>query len=254
MLAAGACVYAPASALAADIAFVDKAASDADNFIGDLIDYADELRVKGIKLGEKKTTEVCVPAGAKMRGIGKATLTGPDNKPVEFSLFQVKDFNAKRTACLDAKSTDGEDTKQAQIGTIVALDPVMLRKSPPDRYGYTFGTLVVPYKYQFKGDRSTSGGATLGGYVGYRATVYGSSTIVMAFAGATKVDVPSTKDGKPVIDSLAGLSYGVGVLGSIKDAFKLGVVVGADRVSKSANYVNNGKAWVSFSLGYDFFN
>jgi hypothetical protein len=32
----------------------------------------------------------------------------------------------------------------------------------------------------------------------------------------------------------------------------MGLVIGADRVSKSARYADNGKMWLAVSLGFDF--
>lgn len=238
---------APASAPAPSGVQFAQSSSDRDNFTGDRIKYAVTLSARATRLGNGgETVLTCVPAGTSMYGLGKGTLVdGTSSK--DRSLFTV------REAPVDA----GQECRKEDLvkrGQTVLLDPEMLQKSPPDRYGWTFGTLVVPYKYQIKGDRSLSGGATLGGYMGYRATVYGTSAVGIVFAGATKVDVPVEKDGKAATESVAGLSYGVGLLGSIKDAFKVGLVVGADRVDRKVAYVNNGRAWVSISLGYDFYN
>jgi hypothetical protein len=225
-----------------------QSVSDRDNYTGDRIKYRfTTLEVKATKLGNGgETRSVCVPSGTSMHGLGKGTLVdGGTSK--ERSLFSL------REAPTDTNG-ECEAAKLVKKGETVLLDPEMLRQSPPDRYGWTFGTLVVPYKYQVKGDKSVSGGATLGGYAGFRATVYGTSAMGIVFAGATKVDVPTLKDGSPVTESAAGFSYGVGVLSSIKDSFKIGLVVGADRVDKKLGYVNNGKAWLSVSLGYDFFD
>ena len=222
--------------------------SDRDNFTGDRIRYRlTTLMLQATKLGNGgETVPVCVPSGTSLLGIGKGTLTA-DGKAQELSIFSLKEA---------AKDTAGEcgTTALVKPGQAVLVDPEMLRKSPPERYGWTYGTLVVPYKYQIQGDRSLSGGATLGGYAGFRGSLFNGPTLVfMGFAGATKVDVPTTRNGQAVTESVAGLSYGVGLLGSIKDAFKVGFVIGTDRVDNKLGYVNNGKAWVSFSLGYDFY-
>jgi hypothetical protein len=46
----------------------------------------------------------------------------------------------------------------------------------------------------------------------------------------------------------------VALLGTVKDTFQLGVVLGADRVNRNVRYVNNNKPWIAFSLGFDFSN
>jgi hypothetical protein len=44
----------------------------------------------------------------------------------------------------------------------------------------------------------------------------------------------------------------------VKDSFQLGLVLGWDRVGRSANFANNGKlwlaGWLAVSLGYAFSN
>ena len=242
--------------------------SDRDNFTGDRIRFPyTTLIVEATKLGNGGgTTPVCVPARTNLLGVGKGTLNA-NGSVKEMSIFSLK---APAVPPVLATSSPDEvkeaqaaaATAAAQCGTVpvaavgqaVLLDPEMLRKSPPERFGWTYGTLVVPYKYQVQGDRSLSGGATLGGYAGFRGSPFGGPSLVfMGFAGATKVDVPTTRNGQAVTESVAGLSYGVGLLGSIKDAFKVGFVIGADRVDNKLGYVNNGKTWISFSLGYDFY-
>jgi hypothetical protein len=234
-------------AQAADVKFVTAAPSDAKNFIGDRVNFPDALHVNAVALGSNKTEPVCIAAKTRLRGMGVASIKVlGESEPKEHVLFLVADTETDKTnAC------NGE--RLAKEGQTVALDAALLAKVPPDRYGLTYGTLIVPYKYQFRGDRSVAGGATLGGYVGYRASsLLFTSVSLITFAGPTKVDVARLKDGKAETESLAGLSYGVGMLGTVKDSFKAGLVIGTDRVAKSAGYVNNGKAWVSLSLGYDF--
>ena len=242
--------------------------SDRDNFTGDRIRFPHTtLIASATTLGNGGgTSSTCVPTNVDLLGIGKGTLN-TNGSVKEMSIFSLKapvvpvlgatakpqEVAAAEAAAAAAKAQCGA-VPVATVGQSLLLDPEMLRKSPPERFGWTYGTLVVPYKYQIKGDRSLSGGATLGGYAGFRGSPFGSPSLVfMGFAGATKVDVPTTKNGQAVTESVAGLSYGVGVLGSIKDAFKLGLVIGADRVDNKLGYVNNGKTWISFSLGYDFY-
>jgi hypothetical protein len=215
------------------------------NYLGDEVTYSTTVHVKSIRLGTNQVEEVCVPAKVDLRGLGKAKLT-ENNKEFDRVLFSVGEVTDEAIKLCPDKA------KVAKEGTVVAFDPDLLVSVPPRRTGWSYGTLVVPYKFQFKGDRSLSGGATLGGYLGYRVTRLGTTVQPIFFAGATKVDVPKLVDGKSTTEQLAGLSYGIGLLSNFKQAFQVGLVVGADRVSKGANYVNNGKPWVSLSLGYAF--
>jgi hypothetical protein len=257
--AAVAAVAGAASASGSGIKYVDKQATDNENYLGDRVDFSPVVYAKQVYLGSTtlNSIEVCIPPEARLRGLGKATLKDGSND-VEFDLFLVKEMGPPSSTC----KTGSEVVKE---GATVAIRPAILSKTPPNRYGWAFGTLFVPFKYQLRGDGGLSGGATLGGYVGRRWSWGGTSFQTVIFGGATKVDVAVEKPGKPavgttpavepttVIESLAGFSYGTGVMGAIKDSFKWGLVFGADRVSKSAKYVNNGKMWVSLSLGYEFF-
>ncbi len=235
----------PASGKPAEVKYVTNAPSSAQNFVGDSVKFNVPILGKQVVLGANTGKVVCLGAGSKLRGIGVASIKEAGADPKEHAVFEIDSLQAA------AKPQCG-DIDLAQPGLAIAIDPDTLSNTPPNRHGWTYGTLIVPYKYQFGGDRSVSGGATLGGYMGYRTSLSGSSVAFITFAGPTKVDVAQMKDGKASTESLAGLSYGVGLLGTIKDGFKAGVVLGTDRVAKSAGYPNNGKPWISLSLGYDF--
>jgi hypothetical protein len=220
-------------------------ASDLDNYRSDTVSLQTDVQTLSVQLGGTgKPQPTCVPEGTRMLGLGRVTVVPAEGKdPEERALFKVVDAAQATTDC----------ATPARLGQLVALQASAL-STTKKRSGYSYGTLTVPYKYQLKGDRSLGGGATLGGYVGRRTETFGLSNQLVAFAGVTKVDVPVTDNGKSRTDQLFGLSYGVGLLSTVKGAFQLGLVVGADRVSKSANYANNGKPWVSLSLGFDFTN
>lgn len=236
---------APASA-ASGVQFVEQRASDTENYIGDKVRYPTAIFAKGIALGSDEVKNVCIEPNIDLRGLGKVNIK-MGTQLVEHKAFVVMDPAPTKVTVCKAEEQPAENS-------IVALDPAMLKSVPPKRSGLTFGTLVVPYKYHLKGDQSLGGGATLGGYLGWRYQAWGYDLQAVGFAGATKVDVPGLKDGKATTDSVAGLSYGIGLLGTVKNEFKLGLVAGQDRVNRSVNYVNNGKTWFSVSIGYDFFN
>jgi hypothetical protein len=291
--AAAATAVAAAAAPAAStpdfsVKYVTQVASDAENYLGDRIKFSVTVHAKRVHVGSSTLapTDVCIPAGSSLRGQGKMTAReGADEVTYDvFSLGAVESGEPEcaksppstnrqeKAACQAAIQQAADALKQAcndvavvAMTDTVAIRAAVLKKTPPNRHGWAFGTLLVPFKYQLRGDRSTSGGATLGGYVGYRSALLGTSWQTIVFAGPTKVEVAVTTPAKaatattPAVEaktdlqSLAGLSYGAGFLGSIKESFKWGLVFGADQVSRSANYVNNGKLWISLSLGYEFF-
>lgn len=239
---------------AAEVVVVEPA-SDAGLYTGDTIRLPAAVEGPAVVLGRSEAGEQrCVPARRSLKGVGRIGIKGEDDKVVEHALFRVGRPEKGDRPADCGKAADGKETL-AEVGTLIAVDPDLLGRLSMRRSGWSFGTLGVPYKYQLRGDRSLSGGATLGGYLGRRVSLGDSMNLqAIVFVGATKVDVPVEKDGTPETQSMFGLSHGIGVLGSVKDGFKMGLVLGWDRVSRSADYANNGKPWVSVSLGYDFFN
>jgi hypothetical protein len=220
--------------------------SDASNYLGDRISYDFSIEASKARLGKSGVSAepACVASRTSLKGVGKVTAGNGDPQLV---------FRVSANPPADAHDCD-TGQKQVSVGDLVLIDPQVLQGMPPNRFGFTYGTLLVPYKYQFKGDKSLSGGAAIGGYLGYREAFSGYSSRFILFGGITKIDVPTVTDDKVGVESVAGLSYGLGWLGTVKDSFQLGVVIGADRVSKSVGYVNNGKPWLAVSLGFGFSN
>lgn len=231
-----------------------SAKNAASDYHGDTISFPVHQKAKVVLFGSTDMPkDGCLYAGTNMKGIGQAEVaTGEKGQGASRSLFVVGENKPTEGA-----PSETDCPNPVASGSVVALDPQMLDIAHA-RSGWTYGTLVVPYKFQYSGDRSISGGATLGAYVGRRVNIpspWGLSSLsaqVVGFAGLTKVDVQSEAEGKSKTDQLAGISYGVGLLTTVKQAFQVGLVVGADRVAKSANYVNNGKTWISLSVGYAF--
>jgi hypothetical protein len=125
--------------------------------------------------------------------------------------------------------------------------------SVDSRSGFDFGALAVPFKVQMTGKQAFSSSASLGGYVGYRIPVGTDSGLVISpilFAGASNISVPSQSD-PTTTETVAGLSYGIGFITTVKDSIQVGLVVGFDHVD-SASYAYNDKPWLSFEIGYSF--
>lgn len=233
---------------------VAKPKSDADNYRNDSVRFDVDLSVKKLRLGDGATsTPGCLPGGAELYGLGKVLVTAADGKtPEERALFRVVELAAKpefQTAC-KAESKDDKDRPVAK-GEVVALAPGTL-DTHHARRGWTYGALSVPYKLQLRGDRGQGSGGALGGYVGGRFMWSGLSNQLVGFVGLTKVDVPVTKDGKPATDQIAGISYGLGLLTTVKGSFQAGIVLGFDKVPRSSGYAYNDKPWLSVSLGHSF--
>jgi hypothetical protein len=94
----------------------------------------------------------------------------------------------------------------------------------------------------------------MGPYLGYRLSKasYGLEVKFIGFLGATTASVNQNVNGQNTTQSLAGFSYGVGVIGEIKKSFQLGFVIGVDKFSDSLAYPNSGQPWLAVSLGFEF--
>lgn len=225
-------------------------ASDATVFISDQIQLNVAQAVKLIDLSAQEKTAIyaCAPRNTELRGAGTVEI---DNKT--YPIFVVKNVSLEMEDLATCPVVDSRVLR----GQIVALSVNEIVSIPPSRYGVTYGTLLIPFKYQIQGDKSFYGGSTLGGYVGYRQDrtfITGMSAQYILFVGGTSVPVVQSVDGRDVEQQLIGVSYGIGLLARVKQNFQIGFVVGADKVSQASNYVNNGKLWVAVSLGFSFSN
>jgi len=225
--------------------------SDRENYLSDRVKFQFATSVSVVNmttLGEQKVVSgACAPAFSTFKGIGKLKLGSQDHPA--FIVGYVAPDRDERCKL--------SGLPLVKVDDVVVVPQSLILATPPDRYGLTYGTLIVPYKMQLKGDRGTSGSASLGGYLGFRQDRSGITGLALQyvfFAGGASIPVVQNVDGQPVNQDVTGLSYGVAILGTVKDTFQLGLVLGADRVNRNVKYVNNNKPWIAFSLGFDFSN
>lgn len=245
------------AASAAPITIVAPA-SDKNNYLSDRITFQFATFVRRIDMTtEQKTAAAgCAPAGTSFKGIGTGQVNGTGGASPLFIITFVPtvEVENKRSAGLSRCTNEAIRVKE---GDVVLVQQNDIRVTPPDRFGLTYGTLLVPFKYHFRGDKDFTGGASLGGYLGFRqdrSGVTGLALQYVGFLGAANVAVPQTVNGVSTTQNMTGVSYGLGIIGTVKDAFHMGVVIGADRVNSSANFKDNGKAWLAISVGFDFSN
>lgn len=119
------------------------------------------------------------------------------------------------------------------------------------REGWDYGTLVVPFKFQLSDKSAVVASASLGAYIGYRVPWLRALDLrPVLFAGLSEVPVEQIgTGGKATTETMAGLSYGGGVIGTIKDDFSWGLIFGADHVNSIQQYKYQDKPWVSLVLG-----
>jgi hypothetical protein len=146
------------------------------------------------------------------------------------------------------------DWQKLTAGIDLRVPRETLDRSPPNRYGLTYGLLAVPFKYQLTGPKEFTGSATVGPYFGYRTMSssrgYGISYI--AFLGYSNISVTQDLNGESKSQNLASIGYGIGAVATVKGNFQLGAVLGFDHVSKDSAYKYNNKPWLAAELGYSF--
>lgn len=206
--------------------------NDEDNYTGDRLSYGVDVQ------GKYKNTDasVCIPAKTPLRGLGPIK----DGKLYVHLLYTGID-------CKDKEIINRY--KEISIDTSGLI-------YKPDRYGLTYGALVVPYKYHFSGSKDFDGNSTVGPFLGYRfdRNSLGVGVKVVGFLGASAISVTHLVENTPKKETLAGFSYGIGILGEIKNEFQLGLVFGKDRVGDDSGYEDNGKWWGAVALGFSFAN
>jgi hypothetical protein len=226
--------------------------SDQTNYIGDQVIFHFAISASRVDMTQEKrpVSAVCLPAHTRLRGIGNLKIDN-DTAPAFTVVF------VPSAAVPDKKDQCTAPAQSVGAGDVVVIKQDDLTSTPPDRYGLTYGTLLVPFKYHFVGDKSFSAESSVGGYLGWRQDRTGFTGLALqyvVFLGATSISVLQTTNGSTNSQNMTGVSYGLGLLGTVKGNFHMGIVIGADRVNSSANYANNGKLWGAVSLGYAFSN
>lgn len=117
--------------------------------------------------------------------------------------------------------------------------------------GATSGPLIVPFKFRLD-DKSLSGEATLGYYVGFDVSSeigeYWCTPLISA--GLTQISVSSSDgQGGVVDDTKTGVTIALGLLLKNWDGMNVGFVVGQDRIGDQS-WAHEGETWISFSVGW----
>lgn len=151
--------------------------------------------------------------------------------------------------CADQKAIAAEGL--SIDGTYEIASAALVSERDRLRYGWTYGVLVLPFKYYLR-DREFSAGATVGPYLGVRIRDRPGATQTFAIAiGATSASVQGTNGGSGS-HTATGITAAVAYIGSIKGSFNYSVVFGHDYFSKSENVdPTRRKNWLGVAFGFD---
>lgn len=237
--------------------------NDEEKYRGDMLRYSfrttakveTDQKIKNAKGEEVYDTQtVCIPPKTELRGLGKV---GMEDLEVRIS----KDTpGAKRVEGTNSKvvvmSIDSCDATPTKLFTdrIYTIKGGLADNRTPDRFGLTYGALVVPYKYHFDGSKSFGSNASVGPFVGWRFARenIGVTWKLIGFAGASVIKVDRMEDGESKSDDIAAFSYGAGVIMELKNEFQLGFILGADEVGNDTDYEDDGKLWAAIAIGFAF--
>lgn len=215
--------------------------NDKLNIKGDWISFP--IRRTGKYKDDPNDTEFCIPAKTGMEGMGK----------IANGQMPVRLIDKKLSAL---KVCDGE----TKLDTDRMVEVNNADNADFSRYGFSYGTLIVPYKYFRGGSKSLKGNTTLGGYFGRRfdPNEWGGIEVnVVAFMGAATAEAKTVNEaGEEKSENLIGVSYGGGFIFTVKDDFQSGIILGKDRYGTGGDekIEDAGKTWVAIAIGFDFGN
>lgn len=129
------------------------------------------------------------------------------------------------------------------------------KKVRSQRMGFTWGGLLVPYKFYFT-DRSFQSNTSAVGFVGYEGYFPGVNLagIVALGPGTTSTTTASGTPAAPTTKSTTSVTYtgAAGVIATFGGVMKFGVVVGRDYQGRSAGFKYENKTWLALSIGAGF--
>jgi hypothetical protein len=148
-----------------------------------------------------------------------------------------------------------ENLTAVDTHNLYTFDKAAIEKMDYYRHGWSFGGLLVPYKYQLS-DKSFGSALSIGPYLGYRSEDRGSSLVYLMSAGyVSNIPVPLADKSGTV--NRSGFTVAVGVIATIDkgSGIQVGLIAGQDRLGSNslAPYEYEGKTWLSIAIGFKFF-
>lgn len=250
-----------------------------ESFIGDKISYPFDIPASEIEIFNNKSVKpACIPAGLQLRVLTEpdddgfvlaVVLSGPydyecgrarpqtDKAGAEQSTTQetalILRDNSSKVAPENLETKNRIRFPNHPLANILIKINSRFAGASPKRSGWTYGTLLVPYKGITSGSKTIKSSATIGPYFGRR--IEGNTGLefkFIGFFGPSAIENSTEENGESKTDTLFGLSYGLGLLITVKQEFQMGIVVGEDRVGEDSDFEDNGKTWLAIALGYEF--
>ena len=149
-----------------------------------------------------------------------------------------------------------KDAACAEVGPLYSVKKEDFGPEYWDRTGWSYGPLFTPFKMRFK-DKSLTGEAALGGYLGYEYRVYGVSVTPAVHAGLSMVTIGGDASASKNINdttSTPAFTWGFALIMKPGENYQAGIVLGKDRIggTDGAAWNYEGRWWLSIAIGYNF--
>jgi len=241
-----------------------------DNYDGDILMWRKNVTAK--LSPDSETLDICLPASTYVSSDSSTFAS----VAITSSSAPAKGAPAPTTQYLEVELRDSFKAPTDAGGTVIPATTtcsVAAKQNPNIRYpvlgepfyvatgdleklhsrqGWDYGALAVPFKIQLTGKHALTSSASLGLYAGYRFDFGPLEAKPVIFAAASYVPTSGTAGGTTTSQTVAGFSYGAGLLFEIKNGLQAGVVLGFDHVDSAQPYAYNDKPWLSFQIGYSF--
>lgn len=221
------------------------------------------------------------PAGAATTAAAPATATStaaPSTPPATTANTQIVSghFSSSKAYSLlhpfhfDAlPKTDGStppcgvDTPNAVLDTSYDFTADQLSKQDFFRQGFTWGGLVIPYKFYFK-DKSIKSNSSIVGFAGYEGWFPGVSLSAVLAAGAGTAPSNSTSTNSTgsttstttnsSTETLVTYTVATGLIMAFGDSktVKAGLMFGRDYQGNASAFAYENKWWMALSIGAGF--
>lgn len=178
---------------------------------------------------------------------------------------------------LSFKSRDNENYKCTapvlstgvanEYESVTNSDQYRIKKSNLEKFGFyrrgfTYGGLVIPFKYYTGGDKRVSGSATVAPYIGWKGLdKYGIRFTPTFSAGLAFVPINTTTTNEMGMESTTqetktafSIAGGLMLSSPENKAFSAGIMIGRDRLSSRDRQADPtaGKTWISVFAGIKF--
>lgn len=156
------------------------------------------------------------------------------------------------------QSPCGPGTQIAEYGQLYQFTGAQIKDSAFIREGFTWGGLVVPFKYYFK-DKSIKTNSSVVGFAGYEGWLPGVSLAAVVAAGVGASSQPSTMSSgtSPASSTsntttVATYTFGTGVIATFGGTVKAGLMFGRDYQGNPSAFPYENKTWMALSIGAGF--